>query len=146
MTVYRFVPLLILGLAGLSQAQSPSPGQWQISVESRAAEFPMALPPVQVSQCLRAADAKDPSKLLGNISSPGAQNCTYSDRRFTGNSFHFAMSCAGSFALKATGDVSFTPTSLSGTIVTAAQLDGQAINMDNVVTAQRTGDCAGAAP
>ena len=97
--------------------------------------------PVTVNQCLTAADAKDPSKLLGSIASPGASGCSYTNRNYSGNTFSFAMACSGTFAIKAAGEVSFTPTTMSGTINTAANINGQVVDMKNEIKAERMGDC-----
>ncbi len=51
------------------------------------------------------------------------------------------MTCAGTLAIKATGSVSFTATSLSGTINTTASINGQPVDMKNAISAQRVGDC-----
>jgi hypothetical protein len=44
-------------------------------------------------------------------------------------------------AIKATGNVSFTPTTMSGTINTTANITGEPVEMRNVVMANRVGDC-----
>jgi hypothetical protein len=97
--------------------------------------------PVTLNQCLTAADAKDPSKLLGSIASPGASGCSYTNRNYSGNTFSFAMTCSGTLAIKAAGQVSFTATTMSGTINTNANINGQVVDMKNAVTATRVGDC-----
>jgi hypothetical protein len=51
------------------------------------------------------------------------------------------MTCEGTLAIKATGSVSFTATSLSGTINTTANINGQPVDMKNVILAQRSGEC-----
>ncbi len=142
MSRLRYILTTILTLPGVCWCQNLSPGLWQISVQAQAAAIPTAMAPLQVSQCLTAEDAKDPAKLLGAITSPGASGCTYSNKSYSGNKFHFAMECMGTFAIRATGDVSFTSTSLSGTIDTSANLSGQPVEMRNLVSAQRIGDCS----
>ena len=97
--------------------------------------------PVTVNQCLTAADAKDPSKLLGSIASPGASGCSYTNRSYSGNTFSFAMTCSGTLGINATGSVSFTGTTMSGTINTSANINGEPVEMRNVVMAKRLGDC-----
>lgn len=137
----QYLLAVILAVPGIGWSQNLSPGLWQISVQSQTAGIPMAMAPMQLSQCLTAADAKDPTKLLGAISSPGASGCTYSDKRYSADKFHFAMECSGEFALKSTGDVSFTVTTVSGTIDTTATLGGQATEVKSSVAAQRIGEC-----
>lgn len=99
------------------------------------------MPPVQLRQCLTAADATDPSRLLGSIANPGASGCNYPDASYAGNTFSFVMTCAGTFAIKATGSVSFTATTMSGALNTSANINGQSVSMKNLITATRLGDC-----
>jgi hypothetical protein len=135
----RYTLAVILAIPAICSAQTISAGLWQLSLQVQSAAA--AMPPLQANQCLTDADAMDPSKLLSSMASPGASGCTYSDRRYSANTFRFTMACAGTFAIKATGDVSFTATTMSGTISTSANINGQPVNMQNSVTAQRIGDC-----
>lgn len=141
MSRVRFILWIILAIPGFCWSQILSPGLWQISVQPQSAAIPTTMAPLQVSRCLTPEDAKDPSKLLGTITSPDVSGCTYSDKSYSGNTFHFTMECMGTFAIKATGDVSFTSSTLSGTIDTSATVSGQPLEMKNSVSAQRIGDC-----
>ena len=136
----RQILALILAIPAICSAQtSIAPGLWQITVQTGSAA--VAMPPIQVNQCLTAADAADPSKLLGSVANPGASGCSYSNRSYAGNMFSFAMTCEGTLAIKASGSVSFTATNLSGTINTSANINGQPVDMKNAISAQRVGDC-----
>ena len=136
----RCILALMLAIPAICSAQtSIAPGLWKITLQSSSAA--VAMPPIQVNQCLTTADAADPSKLLGSVANPGASGCSYSNRTYTGNTFSFAMTCEGTLAIKATGSVSFTATSLSGTIDTSANISGQPVDMKNVISAQRVGEC-----
>lgn len=99
------------------------------------------MPPVTANQCLTEADAKDPSRVLGGVTNPGASSCTYTSRNYSGNTFSFAMTCGGTLGITATGNVSFTATTMSGTINTNASINGQSVEMKNVILAKRMGDC-----
>ena len=136
----RQILALMLAIPAICSAQTTiAPGLWQITVQTGSAA--VAMPPIQVNQCLTAADAADPSKLLGSVANPGASGCSYSNRSYAGNMFSFAMTCEGTLAIKASGSVSFTASSLSGTINTSANINGQPVDMKNTISAQRTGDC-----
>ena len=137
----RYILAIILTLPGISWPQDLSPGLWQISVQAKSAAIPTDMAPLQVNQCLTKEDAKDPSKLMGATTSPDVSGCTYSNKSYSGNTFHFTMECTGAFAIKATGDVSFTSSNLSGTINTSTTVSGQLLEMMNSVSAQRVGDC-----
>ena len=97
--------------------------------------------PVTVNQCFTATDVKDPSRLLGGISNPGASRCIYSNKSYSGNTFRFSMSCSGTFEIMAFGNVTFTATTMSGTISTVTKIKGESVEMDNVLMAKRLGDC-----
>jgi hypothetical protein len=140
----------LIGLAILSGAAFPgalladdlSPGLWEITMETRIDASPEFAPqPVRLTQCLKDADARDPGRLLGGLSNPGASDCAFSDERYTGNRFQFAMRCGGSLGLQTQGDVSFTPTTMDGSITSTATVNGQAIRFRNTVSARRLGDC-----
>ena len=67
-----------------------TPGLWTITMETRASATPGFQPaPVTVNQCFTAADARDPSKILGGMSNPGASGCQYTEQSFSGNTFRF---------------------------------------------------------
>jgi len=137
--------VLACSLSAVAAAQEPketlAPGMWRITVQSQVPGMPIAMAPVEVDQCLSAKDAKDPSKLLGSVSSPDASNCVYSEKGYEGASFHFTMQCGGAMGLRATGHIAFTASSLNGTIDATASFNGQAVALSNAVTAQRVGDC-----
>ena len=134
--------LLGLGWSLLAPAEELTPGLWEISLEL---QLPGAAPqtalPTRVSQCLSAADARDPSKILGAMATPGASDCRYVDKTDSGNAFHFSMECAGTYQLKLRGDLVHSSTSMSGSIVTHAQIGGQAVELPSRVSARRLGDC-----
>ena len=136
----------LLALPLTAAAQMPTPGLWQIGAQTQAVGLPLNLAPMAIEHCLTAEDARDPSRLLGRLSSPGATGCAYTNSAYAGSSFHFAMECAGIFAIKATGDVTFTATSLNGAIDSIATINGQAVDMRSTLTARRLGDCPAATP
>jgi hypothetical protein len=123
-------------------AADMSPGLWEITLESRVASQPGYTPePVRLSQCLSAADTKDPSKVLGGMASPGASGCTYTDKAYAGNTFRFSMQCAGTFAIQSRGEVAFTADSMNGTINSVANLGAEKTEFINKVSARRLGGC-----
>ena len=123
-------------------AADMAPGMWEITVETRtAAKSDYAPEPVRIRQCLTAADAKDPGKLLNGVANPGASGCTYTNKAYSGNSFRFSMQCAGSFAIQSQGEVSFTADTMNGTITAIASLGGEKTEFSNTVSARRLGGC-----
>jgi uncharacterized protein DUF3617 len=140
---------LALGLGISISAASQSdirPGQWQISVEFAVPEDPgFKQPAISRNQCLTAADARDPSRLITETSVPGATGCAFSDKKESSGHLEFAVKCEGLFAIGGHGAVDYTPTSLQGTLNLDFGLGdaGAAKRTGSVsrITARRVGDC-----
>ena len=125
-----------------SLAAEMSPGLWEITLESRVAGQPGFAPePFRLRQCLSAADARDPSALLGSMANPGASGCTYTNKAYSGNNFRFSMQCVGTFAIQSQGEVSFTADTMSGNITAVANVGGEKTELSNKVSAHRLGGC-----
>jgi len=123
-------------------AADMSPGMWEIALEARVAAQPGFTPePFRLRQCLTVADTRDPSALLGGVANPGATGCTYGNKAYAGNSFRFSMQCAGSYAIQAQGEVSFSADAMNGTIDAVADVGGAKTEMRNKISARRLGGC-----
>lgn len=90
---------------------------------------------------LVAADARDPSRVIGPLSTPGATGCRYTERSYAGNTFRFALDCAGSLGIQSRGSVTFGAESFDGTPAATANLGGQAVEFESRVSGRRLGDC-----
>jgi len=133
--------LLALPVAA-AVAEDIAPGLWEISLETSVSAVPGFAPgPLKVTQCLTAADARDPSRVLGGVANPGATGCTYSDRSYSGNTFRFSMQCAGAFAIVSRGEVTFSAASMQGTIAASASVNGEKLETTNKISARRLGGC-----
>jgi Protein of unknown function (DUF3617) len=122
------------------------PGMWTLSVTNKVAALPGFAPtPYTLNQCLTEQDAKDPSRVLGGLSNPGASDCVYTDKSYSGNTFRFKMQCAGSLGMHASGEVSYSATSLQGNISSTSSMNDQTIKLDVAISGTRTGDCSPAA-
>ena len=135
--------VLAFALVSLSAlAADVSPGSWEITLETRVpAEPAFAPPPFSLTQCLTEADARDPSRILGAASNPGAAECSYTDRNYSGSTFTFSMQCSGLFAIKASGQVSFTADTMQGTIDSTATIGGKEVQQVSKISARRLGAC-----
>jgi len=118
-----------------------NPGLWKISMESGVAATPDWKPePFELSQCLTASDAQNPDQLLLGMSSSGATGCDILNRQYSGNTLTFDVSCAGTLGLKGHGQVTFTATSLDGTL--DVTMGGEEkIDMQNKIHASYLGVC-----
>jgi len=134
------LPALAFSLHGM--AADMSPGLWDITLETRIAGQPGFTPgPVRLKQCLTAADARDPSALLGSIANPGASGCRYSNKSYSGNTFRFSMQCAGRFGIKSRGEVTFSADAMNGTISAIADVGGKKTELSDKISARRLGGC-----
>lgn len=131
-----------LFLTAGAQAQDVSPGLWQITIETRVNATPGFVPaPYTLNQCFTAEDVRDPSRVLGGVANPGASDCTYTDKAYRGNTFRFSMQCAGTLGIGTWGEVSFTATTLDGTITAIADVGGQKTEFSNRISGKRIGGC-----
>lgn len=135
--------LILLSLiAPSSFAADISAGKWALSMETRVAASPDFAPqPYTLNQCLTEQDAHDPSRVLGGMANPGASDCTYTEKSFSGSTFRFKMHCAGSFGIQASGEVTYTSTTMDGNIVSTATVLGQPAEFQLKVSGRRLGEC-----
>ena len=128
--------------AGPACAEDLAPGLWEITIESRApADSGWTPSPFSLTQCLTAGDAEDPSRLISSISTPGAKDCNYTDKSYSGGTFRFTLDCSGSFGLKSEGSVTFGANSFNGSIRARGNVGGQTVEFHNRVSARRLGAC-----
>ncbi len=129
-------------VAPASFAADIQPGLWEVVVESRLAASPDFAPePVAMKQCLTELDAQDPSRMLGGMANPGATDCTYTEKSFAGNMFRFKMQCAGSLGIHARGEITYSASSMDGSIITIADMAGQTTELQSRISAHRLGGC-----
>lgn len=136
--------LLWFGLtfASIAGAEDIQPGLWEITLDTRVDGVAGFSPgPTTMQQCLTAADAANPGRVLGPLSNPGASGCTYTNRNYAGSSFRFSMTCAGALSLHTEGEVSYSATRMSGNITTTGNLMGQATRFSSAISARRLGGC-----
>ena len=141
--------LLVLGLAASPFAAAQAdirPGLWDMSVEfSVPADPAFKQLPISRPQCLTAADARDPSRLLAEMSVPGATGCAVSGKAGSSGHFEFDVKCEGIFAIGGHGSVDYTPDAMQGTLNLDFNLGdpGAAKRTGSVsrIAARRVGDC-----
>lgn len=131
-----------LTFAAVAGAEDIQPGLWEITLNTRVDGMAGFSPgPMTMQQCLTAADAANPGRVLGPLANPGATGCTYTNRRFSGSSFQFSMTCAGALSLRTEGEVSYSADRMLGNITTTGNLMGQATRFGSSISARRLGGC-----
>lgn len=134
--------LIPIAFAPAAQAEDLAPGLWEITMESRApSETGWTPQPFNLTQCLSARDAKDPSALVSSLSTQGASGCNFTEKTYSSGTFRFAMECGGAFGLKTRGTMSFGANSFSGSITAVGNLGGQSTEFQNRISGKRLGAC-----
>ena len=111
-------------------------------MESRVPSDPGWVPSAfNLTQCLTAADAREPAKLISSLATPGATGCNYTEKSYSGGVFRFALDCSGSYGLKSRGSVTFGADSFNGTITATGSVGGQATEFQNRIAGKRVGSC-----
>jgi hypothetical protein len=137
-----YAAMFTLFLTAGAQAQDVSLGLWQLTIQTRVSATPGFEPaPYILNQCFTAADVRDPSQILGGISSPGASDCTYTSKAYSGNTFRFSMQCAVSLGISTRGEERFTATTLDGTLTAITDVSGQKTEFSNRISGKRIGGC-----
>ena len=120
------------------------PGRWQLVMQMQLPDKGWSPQPFSLTQCFTRADARDPSRILNSMISPGASDCHYVEKDYHGNRFHFALQCAGTFGITARGQVEFDGTHFSGTLSETANTGGDApTTFSSTISGKRLGSCAG---
>jgi len=126
-------------------AGGPEPGMWELSADLAVPFAPgFKQEPVVLRQCLTAADAGDPSRVLNSVANPGASNCRFTDKRESPGHTDFVLQCDGLFAITGRGSVDYTPGSIHGRLdIGFVTADGNAKRVEAVsrVTGRRIGNC-----
>ncbi|OGA33069.1 MAG: hypothetical protein A3G80_06590 [Betaproteobacteria bacterium RIFCSPLOWO2_12_FULL_62_13b] len=127
-------------------AGGPEPGMWELSADLAVPFAPgFKQEPVALRQCLTAADAGDPSRVLNGVANPGASHCRFTDKRESPGHTDFAVRCDGLFAISGRGSVDYTRSSIHGRLAIGFSA-GAAGNIQRVesvsrVTGRRIGNC-----
>lgn len=132
----------VLALTNVAAADDLEPGLWELSLEARVEAEPEFQPgPFIVNQCVTKHDTGDLSKVLAPLTTAGATDCSYSDRHYVGKTFRFAVQCSGTLHLKTTGEVTFSATTMHGTLTTSSTIDGKTVEFTSAIAGHRLGDC-----
>jgi len=137
-----FLLMLWTLAANAAWADDIQPGLWELTLDTSVPATPgISMPPTTVNQCLTDQDAQDPSIVLGGVANPGASDCIFSEKSYSGNTLHFRMQCSGMLAMETRGDVAYTATSIEGNLVTSANVLGEATELRSKISGHRIGGC-----
>lgn len=127
-------------------AGGPEPGMWELSADLAVPFAPgFKQEPLVLRQCLTAADAVDPSRVLNSVANPGASNCRFTDKHESPGHTDFAVRCDGLFAISGRGSVDYTPSSIQGRLdidfSTGADRNAERVESVSRVTGRRISNC-----
>ena len=134
---------LVLGShASTVRADDLLPGLWELSMHVTVDAAPGFDPgALTQNQCFSKDDVRDPAKLLAPVTTGEAADCAFTEKTYAGNTFRFKMQCAGEAHLQSAGEVTFTPSSMSGSVTTSSTIDGSTVQFKSALSAHRVGDC-----
>ena len=127
--------LLLLLLAGMPATADIGAGNWEMTVSTVVGGRPGAT--VTQVQCMKAEDARDPSRLFG---SPGG-GCSFSNRQDSGTVYRFEISCPGSVQLTGSGEMRYSRDAMDGDLQLRMKLEGQDTELRTTIKARRLGPC-----
>lgn len=132
----RFIPPLVLALAFFPARADIGEGNWGLEITTLMPG--VAAETIKQSQCLSAADVKDPAKLLG---SPGP-GCAFGKRSDSGAAFRFEISCDREGApLTGGGELRYTRDTIDGEIVMSVKDGEKTLEVRSQIKARRLGPC-----
>jgi hypothetical protein len=132
--------VVLVGAAALAQAPLRQDGRWEVRMEMSMPGMPMNMPPMTTTQCITAADAKDPQKVMPPRDPKGGENdCAVSDYRTDGNKVTWSMTCQKPQPMTGKGEMIYSGDSYTGTMT----MDMNGMTMSMKYTGKRLGDCAG---
>ena len=114
------------------------PGSWELSTTTNVQGMPGTLGPLVQTRCFTAADARDPSRILGPEA--GAA-CEFSNQRDTGSEFTFDISCGGSNSLRGSGKARYGRDSIDAEIELGGNVAGQNFASRSRIAGRRLGAC-----
>jgi hypothetical protein len=133
----RMLVLALLFAPVSAVGADPEPGNWELTVITQMDGVAQPIGPIARTQCLTAADGQNPSRVLN----PGSGSCEFSNRRESGGSFSFDVSCSGAFPMTGTGTVNYGTQSMSGELNLAAIVSGKKVATNARISGRRLGPC-----
>ena len=127
--------LLVLAFACGSVFADIGEGNWEVETNTTLGGAPGVT--AKQMQCLRAEDARDPSRLFG---SPGP-GCQFGKRSDDGSTFRFEISCSGPAPVAGAGQVRYARESMEGQFVIRVGAGEQSIETRTSMRARRVGPC-----
>ena len=129
--------LLCLSFASAAAAQNPMrPGRWEVTVQMEMPNMPMKMPPTKTTQCITAAQLKDPNTAVPTgAANPNA--CKVSDYKTVGNTVSWKMACSGAEPLTGSGEMTFDGDTYVG-LMKMSMSQGE---MTMKYAGKRVGDC-----
>ena len=118
--------------------ENMAPGLWEITIKIDMPGMPAGAGTNTVRQCITQKDVTS-----GSYATPATHDkkCEVKDFKIEGNKSSWNMVCKGENAMTGSGSTTFNGNSYSGTMKMAMTHSGNVMNMTQVFTGKRIGDC-----
>ncbi len=132
--LFAVAGVCVLLVAQFASAQGTD-DEYDVTVKMEMAGMPIAMPPTSQRLCVR--------KGAGNNGAfvPRQENCRVSDTTRAGSRLMFKIACAGNDPLTGTGEFTFDANGYNGQIRMKGKMEGEDVDMTQVIAARRVGGC-----
>ena len=136
------MPFLVAALAAAGLASANAFGQgrddlWEVTSKMEMPGMPMAMPAQTHRVCI-AKGGKDDAYI------PKRDGCSVQDSKRVGNKVTYKMVCTGKDAMTVAGETTFGANSYEGRMAMSGKMDGQQMDMSQIYSGKRVGDCTAA--
>jgi hypothetical protein len=107
---------------------------WEVTVKMEMPGMPMAMPAQTTRICL-AKQAADESYV------PRNQDCKVTESKRTGSTQRFKMVCTGKHPMNMEGEITHAKDAYSGRSRMTGKMEGQDMDMTQVFSGKKVGDC-----
>jgi hypothetical protein len=125
-----YASLLACPLAALAV----EPGEWELSVQAVMSGAPQPAAATQ-TRCFTQADARDPSRMLGD-----GGTCKFSNKNDSAGTFTFDVDCTGPLPMQGKGSVIYSSNIVEGRLDLHATADSN-FRMQTIMKGRRLGPC-----
>ena len=139
MDKYSKIVVVSLMLTGMSSAYAGAemqPGMWELTTRMEMQGMP-AMPGGNEFKFKQCIDNKN--MVPQNKQNPQQSHCKMLEQKVKGNSVSWKMECQQGMALQ--GEVTYSGDSMNGVMNMQMNAQGMAMNMKQVISGNRVGDC-----
>ncbi len=111
---------------------------WEVTTKMEMPGMPIAMP-AQTNRVCIAKNSKDDDYI------PRRDNCRVLESKRSGNKLTYKMACTGKDAMNVAGEITYGTNSYEGRMLMSGRMEGGPMEMTQVFSGKRVGDCSAAA-